>query len=143
MEGNVETSERRHLIDMMYKTVIDNIVPDYIKILLQRSDESLQFKPNAEKVKEIQKKIQSCSKYQLAELMDKYNFGQWEEMMIRLQMTEEQRKIIVKGMKAASHCKANFTRIINDLLRTRKDLFEELDKATQVVDVMRDSLTIE
>ena len=27
-------SERKHLIDQMFKTVIDNIVPDYIKIIL-------------------------------------------------------------------------------------------------------------
>ena len=44
-------------------------------------------------------------------------------------------------MREAVICKKNFTRIINDLLSTRKDLFEELDQATQIVDAMKDTLT--
>ena len=53
-------SERKHLIDQMFKTVIDNIVPDYIKIILQRCDEELLLDPFGQEMSKITK----CSKYQ-------------------------------------------------------------------------------
>lgn len=49
----------------MLKTVIDKIVPDYIKIILQKSDEDCKIITNADKVSKIRK----CSKYTLNELV--------------------------------------------------------------------------
>ena len=46
-------SERKILIDQMYKTVIDKIVPDYIKIILQWCDEEIKIIQDPEKVKKI------------------------------------------------------------------------------------------
>jgi len=43
----------------MFKTVIDKIVPDYIKIILQKCDEDCKMIKDPEKVNKIRK----CSKY--------------------------------------------------------------------------------
>ena len=32
-------SDRKKLLDELFKTIIDNLIPDYIKIILQRCDE--------------------------------------------------------------------------------------------------------
>jgi hypothetical protein len=64
-------SERKKLIDQIYKTVIDNIVPDYIKIILQRCDEKVKFDPDGENISKMMK----CSKYQLNELVKEHDIG--------------------------------------------------------------------
>jgi len=69
----------------MLKTVIDKIVPDYIKIILQKSDEECKIITNTDKVSKIRK----CSKYTLNELVQKNKLGQWEEIMILLECNPE------------------------------------------------------
>ena len=74
------------MLDELYKTIIDNLIPDYIKIILQRCDESLVTKDDAEI-----ESLMTASKYKLTELVENKQIGQWESYMIELKMSQDQR----------------------------------------------------
>ena len=96
----------------MFKTVIDNIVPDYIKIILQRCDEELLLDPFGQEMSKITK----CSKYQWQELLKKIKITQWEECLILLKTSPEQRQEILSIKEQMKKAKKHFLKIVKNLL---------------------------
>jgi len=70
----------------MFKTVIDKIVPDAIKIILQRCEQDCRVAYDDE----LFKKIMKQSKYQWTELSKQKKIEQWDEIMLEIEASPEQ-----------------------------------------------------
>jgi len=67
------SNDRKDLIRKSIKTLIDKLIPDFVKCVFVRSDEQVDL--HSEELHKIMK----CSKYQYNEIIQKKNIGDWEK----------------------------------------------------------------
>lgn len=126
-------SERKKLLDEHFKALIDNIVPDYMKIIFQKCDENIKMDLFGEEINKLMK----CSKYQLNESIKKRGLSEWEEAIILLKTSDEQRKEILKLKDEVSASKQGLIQNVKDLLATRWKIFTQLDHTNWLFESMR------
>lgn len=74
------------MIRNTFKNLIDKLLPDFVKCVLLRSDEKVEFES------EELSKMMRCSKYQLNEIVNKKEISDWERCMVMMNCNKEQRE---------------------------------------------------
>lgn len=78
------SENRKAIIRNTIKTLIDKLLPDFVKCVLLRSDEKVEFES------ENLSKMMKCSKYQYTEIINKKDVTDWEKCMVLMDLNKEQ-----------------------------------------------------
>jgi len=78
------SESRKTLIRNNIKTLIDKLLPDFVKCVFVRSEENVEFESE-----ELGKLIRS-SKYQYNEIVKKKDISDWEKWMVLMNLNKEQ-----------------------------------------------------
>lgn len=83
-------SDRKNVIRSSIDTLIDKLLPDFVKCVFVLSEESNESEP------EKLDKMMRCSKYQYKEMIQKKNVSDWEELYVIMNLDNEQRDRMVE-----------------------------------------------
>lgn len=95
---------RKGLIRNNIKTLIDKLLPDFVKCVLWRSDEKVEFES------ENLDKMLRCSKYQLNEIVKKKEISDWEKCIVLMDLNKDQRMKMQELKVFAQKSRKSFTK---------------------------------
>lgn len=78
--------DRQSLIKNIFKTLIDKLLPDFIKCVFSRCEDQTECK------EEELNKMMKCSKYQFNELVHQNKIGEWQKCLVMMNLTKEQQE---------------------------------------------------
>lgn len=110
-------SERKILLNTLFKNLIENMLPFYAKFLMQVSEET---EEENEDTYEKQKKL---SKYQLNEHMKK-DLKPWDELMGILNSTAIQQRKLVEHRENVIKSKKTYAEVVKQLMEIKLKLFQ-------------------
>lgn len=79
-------SSRKKVIRDNFKTLINKILPDFVKSVFFRSEDRVEFES------EDFMKMMRCSKYQFNEFIKKNQVSDWEKLFVLMNLNKEQRE---------------------------------------------------
>ena len=92
-------TERKVIVNNIFKSLLDSILPKYAKFLLSAASKESE---------EIKAKMKKYSKYQLSEHFSRDEIGDWEELMGILNTTAEQRRKILEHKESLQREKERY-----------------------------------
>ena len=95
---------RKTLIRKNFKTLIDKLLPDFVKAVLLRSDEKVEFESDN------LSKMMRCSKYQFNEIVNKRDVSDWEKCMVLMDLDKDQRQKMRELQLFAQQSRRSYTR---------------------------------
>lgn len=95
---------RKAMIRKYFKSLIDRLLPDFVKCVILRSDEKVEFES------EELNKMMRCSKYQFNEIVNKKNVSDWEKCMVLMDLNKEQREKMRELKSFAQKSRKSYTR---------------------------------
>lgn len=106
LEANHGTlsENRRTMIRNSIKTLIDKLLPDFVKCVFLRSEEKVEFEG------EELTKLMRSSKYQYNEMVKNKEVGDWEKCMVLMDLNKEQRQKMSELKIFAQKSRTNFTK---------------------------------
>ena len=94
---------KKNLIRNNFKTLIDKLLPDFVKSVLLRSEDNVEFES------EEFMKVMRCSKYQFNELIKKNQVSDWEKWFVLMDLNKEQIEKMNELKKFAQRSRKVFT----------------------------------
>jgi hypothetical protein len=98
------SDSRKSLVRNNIKDLIDKLLPDFVKCVLLRSDEEVEFES------ESLNKMMKCSKYQLSEIVNKKGVSDWEKCIVLMDLNKEQRQKMRELKILAQNSRKAFTK---------------------------------